>query len=86
MTIVQQAQKGTTVDYYLASKQGDDFLIFNNTARLEVSGILSETESNSVEDRIGDKRRRLKPDPTSGLPTLISVVEFSQPWSKVVEA
>jgi len=85
MTTIRQASKGTTVDYYLAPQGGDDSLIFNDAARLEVSGILSENESNSVEGRIGDKLRRLKPDPRRDIPTFISVVEFSQPWSKVVK-
>jgi hypothetical protein len=86
MTTIRQAIKGTTFDFYLAPKAGDDLLIFNDAACLEVSGILAESDSNSVEARIRSKLRRLKPDPSEALPAFISVVEFSQPWSKVVEA
>ncbi len=86
LTTLRQAVKGTTVDYYLVRKDEDDLLIFNDAARLEISGILTENESNSVESRIRDKLKRLKPDPSGVLPTFISIVEFSQPWSKVVEA
>jgi len=85
MTIVEQASRGTTVDYYLAPKDRDDCLIFNRTARLEVSGILRETESNSVEGRISDKLRRLKPNPRGEMPTFVSVVEFGRPRAKVVK-
>ena len=80
----RQASRGTTVDYYLVRGRPDDDLIFNEAARLEVSGILRETEGNTVEGRIGQKLRRLRPE--GDLPTLIVVVEFSQPWSKMVEA
>ena len=86
LTTIRQAVKGTTVDYYLAPKDRDDLLIFNDAARLEISGILVESENNSVESRIKGKLKRLKPDPGGAFSTLISVVEFSQPWSKVVEA
>lgn len=83
-TAVEQSNVGTTIDYYLSPKTQDDTLIFNNAARLEVSGILQENESNTVERRIRTKIRRLKPDPRGRLPTFILVVEFSQPWAKMV--
>ena len=83
-TAFEQAVRGTTVDFYLAPReQQDDVLIFNRAARLEVSGILEENQGNSVDGRIGGKKRRLVPD--EDLPTFISVVEFSRPWSKMVE-
>jgi hypothetical protein len=83
--VVEQSAVGTTIDYYLAPQTHDDTLIFNHTARLEVSGILEENESNTVDKRINDKVRRLIPDPQRELPTFIVVVEFSQPWAKMVE-
>ena len=84
-TAVEQSAIGTTIDYYLAPQTQDDTLIFNHTARLEVSGILRETSDNTVDRRIKDKIRRLKPDPQGSLPTFIIVVEFSQPWLKMVQ-
>ncbi|MBD3309540.1 hypothetical protein GF348_24385 [candidate division KSB3 bacterium] len=86
LTTIRQAVRGTTVDYYLAPLDNEDSLIFNNAARLEISGILVENDNNSVENRIRGKLKRLKQDPSGALPTFISVVEFGQPWSKVVEA
>jgi len=80
-TAIEQASRGTTIDYYLGYKEEIDDLIFNRAARLEVSGILQEDESNTVDTRIKDKQRRLKP----GLPTFIIVVEFSYPMSKVAK-
>jgi hypothetical protein len=83
-TAIEQAAIGTTIDYYLATKNQDEILIFNHAARLEVSGILAENEGNTVDARIRDKLRRLKQD--ENLPAFILVAEFSQPWSKMVEA
>jgi hypothetical protein len=78
-TAVEQSVIGTTIDYYLAPKSQvqDDILIFNNKIRLEVSGILSENEGNTVDSRIKDKRRRLKQ--LENDTTFIIVTEFSQP-------
>ena len=71
------------IDYYLVKQNQGDDLIFNHAARLEVSGILTENEDNTVENRIRQKIRRLKPE--NDLPCLIVVVEFGRPWSKMVE-
>lgn len=81
MTAVEQAIRGTTIDYYLSHKMQEDELIFNYAARLEVSGILRENESNTVNGRVKEKINRLKP----GLCTYVIVVEFSNPMSKVVK-
>jgi hypothetical protein len=58
-----------------------DDLIFNYAARLEASGILREDESNTIDGRLNEKLKRLKP----GLLTFIIIVEFSYPKSKVVK-
>lgn len=81
-TAIEQSNIGTSIDYYLAPQDQDETLIFNRTARLEVSGILNENENNTVETRIRSKIKRLKLD--SSLPAIIVVVEFSKPWSKMV--
>lgn len=81
---IEQASIGTTVDYYLVPKdQQDDTLIFNYASRLEVSGILRATETNTVDGRVESKFKRLKPQ--DDLPALIVVVEFSEPRSKMVD-
>ncbi len=83
-TAIEQSCIGTTIDYYLIPQRQESNLIFNHAARLEVSGILTENEDNTVEERIKQKIRRLKP--VGDLPDLIAVVEFSKPWSKMVSA
>ncbi len=81
-TAVEQSAIGTTIDYYLSFQEQDDMLIFNHAARLEVSGILAESSQNTVDGRIREKLRRLKPE--GSLPDIVAVVEFSRPWSKIV--
>ncbi len=83
-TAVEQSIIGTTTDYYLGRQGVDEDLIFNRVARLEVSGILRETDQNTVQDRIKQKTRRLKHE--RDLPDFIVVVEFSRPWTKMVLA
>lgn len=81
-TACERSVKGTTIDYYLSDQSRDDDLLFNRTARLEVSGILAEKNNNSVINRINQKKQRLKSD--EDLPAFIIVVEFSIPWSLIV--
>jgi hypothetical protein len=80
-TAIEQAVRGTTIDYYLSYKEGQDNLLFNYAARLEATGILREDGTNTIDNRLKEKLNRLKP----GLPTLIIVVEFSYPKSKVIK-
>lgn len=75
-TAFAKAAIGTTIDYYLMNQAIDSDLIFNASARLEVSGILKATPKNSVQGRLKQKQSRLLDE---GLPTFIVIVEFSQP-------
>lgn len=76
-TAIEKAGIGTTVDYYLSSQENDSDLIFNNAeARLEVSGILTETPANTIKRRLKEKKDRLLDE---GIPTFIVITEFKQP-------
>ncbi len=82
-TAISKARIGTTVDYYLISKNQNTDSFFNEAeARLEVSGILSETKNNTVTARIKEKRERLAPE---DMPKFIVIVEFSNPYAKVIK-
>ena len=78
-TAVEQAQRGTTVDYFLSVKDRNDDLIFNNTARLEISGI-NVGDMKQVDARVKDKLDRLKDD---HLPAYVVVVEHKAPLAKM---
>jgi hypothetical protein len=93
LVAVEVSSKKNGIDYFLAAPTADgadtDHLIFNHTAVLEVSGIQTEQGSNTVNARLSEKKRRLEDYTKSStstvvqLPTLICVVEFSQPKSRV---
>lgn len=82
-TGIEQSAIGTTFDYYLGMQDNHSDLIFNHSARLEISGILNENPTNSVKSRVNDKIRRLSAE--YDLPSFVVVVEFSKPWSAMVE-
>lgn len=93
-TPYEQSATGDTIDYYLAPKAAlpqllqEDTLIFNSPgeypiAYLEASGIRCENEGNTIADRLGSKKRRLKTP--HDLPTFIAVVEFSRPRAKMIK-
>ena len=65
---------GTGIDFWL-SRAGE----LNFSARLEISGIRKESESNTVEKRLATKKSQTKQSDKTQLPAYISIVEFSQP-------
>lgn len=80
-TVIQRAKKGTGVDYWLGHKESNT--PFENSARLEVSGILQGDEK-EVKSRVRKKVKQT--EPSDGLlPAFIVVVEFSKPLSHLVQ-
>ena len=82
LTVTARSRKGTGFDYWLGPKSNRG-LLFQNKARLEVSGIRNGTDS-AVEARVRQKLEQTKPTDTL-LPAYVVVVEFSAPRSKVIE-
>ncbi len=79
-TAIEQANRGTAVDYYLSDKTRDDDLIFNHAARLEVSGIGSGGTT-EIDSRLKSKLKRLK---NNAIPVYIVIVEHGTPRAKFV--
>jgi hypothetical protein len=77
-TVIEQSPRGKGVDYFLGKKVRDDNLIFNETCRLEVSGIICGTK-NDINKRTRSKIRRLKDD----FSAIIIVVEHSKPTALI---
>lgn len=77
-TVVQRAWKGTGFDYWLGYKND---ILFQNKARLEVSGIL-KGDKKMVEYRVNQKIKQVETY-DSPLPAFIIVVEFSNPISRI---
>ncbi|MCI5164879.1 MAG: hypothetical protein D3903_02015 [Candidatus Electrothrix sp. GM3_4] len=83
-TAIRRAATGTGIDYWLGSKEITGNNIFSSSdARLEVSGILKETASNSTQKRAKEKLKQTTPTDNT-FPVFISVVEFSQPHAEMV--
>jgi len=82
LTAIRQSRKGTGFDYWLGPDRTDDQLVFQNAARLEVSGILSGTDSQFL-TRMKQKLKQTQASDSSGLPAYACVVEFGRPQAEV---
>jgi len=81
-TVVERARKGRGFDYWLGRKDCETVL-FQNTARLEVSGI-REGDEHELNRRVRMKVIQVKPDPQR-LPSFVVVVEFGRPRARMVK-
>jgi hypothetical protein len=80
-TIVERSRKGTGFDYWLGRK---DDVLFQKSARLEVSGI-RKGDISTIKARVNTKLNQVKRSDNLRLPVYIVVVEFSNPLSQVVQ-
>jgi hypothetical protein len=83
LTVLRQSPRKTGVDWWLGREPEDDTLIFNDCARLEVSGILRGDDTN-VRSRVKSKMEQSKRS-DGLLPAYIVVVEFSKPESRTAK-
>lgn len=84
LTAIQASKKGGGFDYWLGPDNGDDQLVFQNATRLEVSGILSGTES-QFRTRVKQKLKQTEASDDTGLQAYAVVVEFGKPQAEVAE-
>lgn len=75
-TIIERSWTGTGIDYWLGYEADP---LFTRAARLEISGILLETISNSMATRIKAKEQQSTQSDDTLLPAYISVVELNSP-------
>ena len=80
-TVVRQSRKGTGFDYYLGYK---DNLVFQDAARLEISGIFKASSERDMMRRVEQKLEQTNPSDGT-LPAYIAVVEFSNPVAYLVK-
>lgn len=81
---LQRSIKKTGIDYWLGHKSADPNLPFQNSGRLEISGILRENEKNTVEQRLKEKMRQSSQSENTTLPVYIVVVAFDRPYARMV--
>ena len=75
-TVIERSRKGTGFDYMLGESE-DPF--FMPKARLEISGIMSTTKTNTLKKRFNQKVSQTDKSDDTRLPAFISIVEFSTP-------
>lgn len=80
-TVIEEAFIGTGIDYWLGYDETHENYDSKNfiRARLEISGINEETNTNSIDSRVKRKRFQTDKSDKTKLPGFISVVEFSTP-------
>lgn len=76
LVVVERSKKGTGFDYWLGDKDHDG-LPFEGASRLEVSGILTGTQT-QIDARIKQKKEQMKPTDHVA-PGFVAVVEFGTP-------
>jgi len=82
LTVVERSAKGPGFDYWLGTPD-DVSGLFQNRARLEVSGIIANPSA--VGARTSRKKRQTDRSSDLRLPAYVVVVEYSQPLSRVVK-
>jgi hypothetical protein len=80
--ILQRSWKRTGFDYWIGNSNDNEYM-FQNKARLEVTGILHGSESD-ISTRLKEKLNRFAKYP-SDLPSMVVVVEFGTPRSRIAE-
>lgn len=83
-TAVERSFIGTGFDYWLGSLEDVDKNIFLKKARLEVSGIRRGSDTD-LKSRVQQKLKQIRESPPNQLPAYVSVTEFGQPISNLVE-
>lgn len=76
-TCIERSSKGTGFDYWLGNE--DNVGIFQRNERLEISGILKESPTNTLKQRVKAKSRQPKNAGNTVLTAHICVIEFGTP-------
>jgi hypothetical protein len=79
--IIRRSKRKTGFDYWMSHKVSD--YPFDETARLEVSGILNGNAAD-IKRRLKEKQAQVKQSDDYEIPVYIVVTEFSKPVSNIV--
>lgn len=78
-TVIECANIGDGIDYWLGYRREANQHRFQRRARLEASGILHADRSSRIRQRVNDKLEQTKRSDYTGLPAYVVVSEFSRP-------
>ncbi len=79
-TAVRKSFIGTGFDYWLATNEEVERYAFQGSARLEVSGMMSATDT-QFSSRVKQKKEQTKASDDMGLPAFVIVIEIQPPAS-----
>lgn len=74
---IERSSKGLGFDYWLGDE--DSIGLFQRKARLEISGILKESPTNTLEKRLNEKETQTKKSAYLNMNAHICITEFSSP-------
>lgn len=74
---IERSSKGLGFDYWLGDE--DSLGLFQRKAKLEISGILKESPTNTLENRVKGKETQTKKSAYLNMNAHICVTEFSNP-------
>ena len=78
-SVIERANIGNGLDYWLGYKEDVARSQFLPKARLEVSGILEQRYSSAIQQRVKEKLEQTKRSDNTELPAYVVVAEFSRP-------
>jgi hypothetical protein len=79
--VTKRARIGTGFDYWLGEKEENSVNMFENTTRLEVSGI-RQGDDLAVDSRVNQKLKQTSRSDID-FPAIVIVVEFGKPQAKI---
>jgi hypothetical protein len=82
-TIIRRSRRGTGFDYWVGYIDREDENIFQDKARLEVSGMRHASDT-LVRARVRKKKTQTGKSDAAYLPAYVIVIEFSRPTGEVV--
>jgi len=83
-TAVERAITTTGIDYWLGFKNRNPNYPFHRASRLEISGIMTESITNTISSRVKRKIKQTKPTDYTSFPIYVIIVEFSKPYAIMV--
>lgn len=75
--VIRRSVKKTGIDYWLGYKENET-LLFQDAARLEISGLIDGTNG-EFNRRVKDKSEQVKQSNATRLPAYISITDFGEP-------
>lgn len=83
----ERIQQGSGFDFWLGTYEEEEWKFQEKpkVAKLEASGIFSETRGNTISMRISKKKKQTGKFSGVKIPVFIAVIEFKSPKAKIIK-